>query len=175
MVPGSPAQLVFGLIVCYATSCAYSGFKPLRDEGDDFVQQLAQAEVFFALVSSIVQDWVKNDNILDVLMVVLLFVPPGVAILSELGLDRLLKVCKSALTSGSKPKMTGEKDGAAGAVAKHLGSRLKNVPPAKAADVSVDVGLPAGRLPTAPAVEEAADGESGRSSISSSRRVSGVV
>ena len=83
-------------------------------KGDDFVQQLAQAEVFFALVSSIVQDWVKNDNILDVLMVVLLFVPPGVAILSELGLDRLLKVCKSALTSGSKPKVTGEKEGAAG-------------------------------------------------------------
>ena len=155
-----------------------AGFKPLRDESDDFVQQLAQAEVFFALVSSIVQDWVKNDNILDVLMVVLLFVPPGVAILSELGLDRLLKVCKSALTSGSKPKVTGEKEGAAGAVAKHLGSRLKNVPPAKAADVNVDVvGLPAGRLPTAPAVE-AADGDprsSGRSSISSSRRVSGFV
>ena len=70
-------------------------------------------------------------------------------------------------------------EGAAGGVAAHLGSRLKNaapaVPAAKLSEVNVDVaGLPAGRFPTAPAVE-AADGDprsSGRSSISSSRRVS---
>jgi hypothetical protein len=53
--PGSQEQLVFTLITCYLTSCAYTAFKPFRDGSDSLLQEIAQFEVFFAILSSIIR------------------------------------------------------------------------------------------------------------------------
>ena len=53
--PGSQEQLVFTLITCYLTSCAYTAFKPFRDGSDSLLQESAQFEVFFAILSSIIR------------------------------------------------------------------------------------------------------------------------
>ena len=84
MLPGSAAQLVFGLIVCFVTSCAYSAYSPLREPSDNYLQQLAQFEIFFFLLSSIIDEWMQNDEMLDVVCTVLLFAPPAVAITGEI-------------------------------------------------------------------------------------------
>lgn len=89
MPPGSGGQLVFGLIVCYISSCAYTAFQPFRTDSDDFLQQVAQFQIFFVLLSSIISDYMGDDLTLRRLLSVLLVIPPMVAIVNELGLEQL--------------------------------------------------------------------------------------
>ena len=86
MTPGSQEQLVFTLIACYLTSCAYTAFKPFRENSDDRLQEIAQFGVFFAILSSIIRQYLTHDAILDALVTALLFIPPAVVLVYNLKL-----------------------------------------------------------------------------------------
>lgn len=45
--PGSPGQLMFGLLVCFITITFFAYHRPSRDVWDDYIQLLCLVEVFF--------------------------------------------------------------------------------------------------------------------------------
>ena len=52
--PGSSEQLTFGLLICFLTITMFAKFSPSRDPNDDMVQLACLAEVFIALLATIV-------------------------------------------------------------------------------------------------------------------------
>ena len=50
---GSVAQLIFGLIICFVTFGAYSFFEPYANREDNHLALMAQAQIFFCMLSSI--------------------------------------------------------------------------------------------------------------------------
>ena len=51
--PGSASQLIFGLVLCFCTFGFYTATAPFDDKGSNIVAQLCQAQIFFALLSSV--------------------------------------------------------------------------------------------------------------------------
>ena len=72
---GSPAQLIFGLIICFLSYGAYCVCAPYIKDEDDFLAQVAQVVIFFSLVSSLVTNAYPNDPIMSALLPALLAVP----------------------------------------------------------------------------------------------------
>ena len=52
--PGSPGQLILGLVICFITYGLYCVYAPYEDAGDDVLAQVAQMSIFFSLCASIV-------------------------------------------------------------------------------------------------------------------------
>jgi len=50
---GSVSQLIFGLVICFLTFGAHMVYAPYMDHNDDRLAQLCQAQIFFALLSSV--------------------------------------------------------------------------------------------------------------------------
>ena len=50
---GSVSQLIFGLVICFLTFGAHMVYAPYVDHNDDRLAQLCQAQIFFALLSSV--------------------------------------------------------------------------------------------------------------------------
>ena len=61
-------------------------FKPFRENSDDRLQEIAQFGVFFAILSSIIRQYLTHDAILDALVTALLFIPPAVVLVYNLKL-----------------------------------------------------------------------------------------
>ena len=83
---GSAAQLVFGLMICFLCFGAYVHFDPYEDRGNDAVARLCQTQIFFSLLASVAiasEDGANAGSNLDALLVVLWFVPVGLACFLE--------------------------------------------------------------------------------------------
>ena len=83
---GSASQLTFGLMVCFVAFGAYVHFDPYEDRGNDAVARLCQTQIFFSLLASVAiasDDGANAGSNLDALLVVLWFVPVGLACFLE--------------------------------------------------------------------------------------------
>jgi hypothetical protein len=79
--PGSPGQLLCGLIVSFATVCMYATFEPYIDVSDGRLQLVCQFEIFFALLSSLVLKADPQNATLATLLPLMLIVPPTLALI----------------------------------------------------------------------------------------------
>ena len=87
--PGSSAQLIVGLLVCFISYGMYASYEPYIKDSDDWLAKVSQVSLFFSLVSSIALK-VESDSSTEALGVLLLFtlaVPPVTAFLFESDLD----------------------------------------------------------------------------------------
>ena len=89
--PGSPAQLIFGLIICFLSYGAYCVCVPYVENEDDFLAQVAQVVIFFQLVSSLVTNAVPEDPVMQVLLPALLAVPVVLTFIFETPLWEYLR------------------------------------------------------------------------------------
>ncbi|KOO31505.1 mastigoneme-like protein [Chrysochromulina tobinii] len=87
---GSPAQLIFGLIICFLSYGAYCVCAPYVENEDDILAQVAQVVIFFSLVSSLVTNAYPNDPIMSALLPALLAVPVILTVLFEMSLLKYL-------------------------------------------------------------------------------------
>jgi hypothetical protein len=88
---GSPAQLIFGLIICFLSYGAYCVCAPYVKKEDDILAQVAQVVIFFSLVSSLVTNAYPNDPIMSALLPALLAVPVILTVLFETPLLKYLR------------------------------------------------------------------------------------
>eukprot|EP00966_Prymnesium_polylepis_P201589 4670874-Prymnesium_polylepis.1 len=84
--PGSPGQLILGLVICFLTSCMYCAYAPYVDPGDDKLASIAQFAIFFSLVASIVTDAYPDDPAMSILLPMFLAVPIALMVLYEIEL-----------------------------------------------------------------------------------------
>jgi hypothetical protein len=87
---GSPAQLIFGLIMSFLSYGAYCVCAPFTKEEDDLLAQVAQVIIFLSLVSSLVTNAYPNDPIMSALLPALLAVPVILTVLFEMSLLKYL-------------------------------------------------------------------------------------
>ena len=87
--PGSSAQLITGLLVCFLSYGMYSSYEPYIKDSDDLLAKVCQVSLFFSLVSSIAlkMEPDKSTEALEGLLVFMLMVPPVLAFLFESDLD----------------------------------------------------------------------------------------
>ena len=91
---GSPAQLIFGLVICFLTSCAYSMLEPYAEAADSHLALLAQGQIFFALLASIALSFSPAQfgnaaPAMDVLLTVFTIATIAASLLLETPLQRL--------------------------------------------------------------------------------------
>jgi hypothetical protein len=89
--PGSPPQLIFGLIICFLSYGAYCVCSPYIRDDDDFLAQVAQVIIFFSLVSSVVTNAFPEDPLMKVLLPALLAVPVILTFIFETPLLEFLR------------------------------------------------------------------------------------
>ena len=91
---GSVSQLIFGLVVCFLTSCAHMVYAPYVEDEDDRLAQLCQAQIFFALLSSIALKYdagtLSNAVNMDILLTTLTIIPCALAFVLETPLADLI-------------------------------------------------------------------------------------
>ena len=86
---GSAQQLIFGLIVCFLTFGAYMLVSPYNEVGDTRLAELAQVQIFIALVMSIALKIETStyasvsEPTIGILLSVLAFAPVALAVLME--------------------------------------------------------------------------------------------
>jgi len=87
--PGSSAQLIVGLLVCFVSYGMYASYEPYIKDSDDWLAKVCQVSLFFSLVSSIALKMESDSSTeaLGVLLVFTLMVPPVTAFLFESDLD----------------------------------------------------------------------------------------
>jgi hypothetical protein len=73
--PGSPPQLIFGVIICFLSYGAFCAYSPYFRDDDNFLAQVSQVVIFFSLVSSVVTNAFPEDPVMQVLLPVLLAMP----------------------------------------------------------------------------------------------------
>jgi len=77
--PGTPEQLVLGLIICFISFGAYMQLSPFAKSAHDLMSQLCQFQIFFALLAGVV---LKTDptesetEVLGTILTVMCAVPP---------------------------------------------------------------------------------------------------
>ena len=89
--PGSPPQLIFGLIICFLSYGAYCVYSPYIRDDDDFIAQVAQVIIFFSLVSSLVTNAYPEDTLMSALLPALLAVPVILTFIFETPLFEYLR------------------------------------------------------------------------------------
>ena len=87
--PGSSAQLIVGLLVCFISYGMYASYKPYTKGSDGWLSKVCQVSLFFSLVSSIAlkMEHDSSTEALGVLLLFMLMVPPAAAFLFESELD----------------------------------------------------------------------------------------
>ena len=100
--PGSPPQLIFGLIICFLSYGAFIFYSPYIRDDDNFLAQVSQVIIFFSLVSSVVTNAFPEDPVMQVLLPALLAVPMILSFIFETPLLMYLR------------KFTESKDGSVG-------------------------------------------------------------
>ena len=96
--PGTPIQLVVGLLNCFITSCIYAAYRPFEDDSDDLVSAACQISIFLSLLASVVTNAYPNDPTMSVILPVLLVAPAVLAVLTagdNALLELLIKPCLS--------------------------------------------------------------------------------
>ena len=87
--PGSSAQLILGLLVCFVTMAMFSTYAPHSSAKDNQLSQVCQVSLFFSLTASIALKTESDSsiNVLAVILVVLLAVPPALTFIFQSNLD----------------------------------------------------------------------------------------
>jgi len=121
---GSASQLVFGLMVCFVAFGAYVHFDPYEDRGNDAVAALCQMQIFFSLLASVALTSASDDTgtNMGVLLVVLYFLPVGLAIFLE---SPLLKLARKLLDRQTEEATTAQE--ASSVTTGKVASKLKAV------------------------------------------------
>jgi len=89
----SPEQLTLGLILCFVTFGMYMMYAPFIDDGDDFLSQICQMQIFFSLLSTIILKTEPNSPVMAVILPILICFPPISGFILESGvLDELKKI-----------------------------------------------------------------------------------
>jgi len=108
----SPEQLTLGLIICFVTFGTYMMYAPFIDDGDDFLSQICQMQIFFSLLSSIILQTDPNSPVMAVLLPILIAVPPVSGFIFESGvLDELKKITSPDDTGWPIPFTGGKRVG----------------------------------------------------------------
>ena len=81
--PGSPGQIIFGLVICFLSYGMYGIYSPYIDYGDDLLAQIAQIMIFFTLLASLITNAYPEDPVMSVLLPGFLAVPPALAFIFE--------------------------------------------------------------------------------------------
>ena len=93
--PGSVAQLIFGLLIAFATFGALSRWKPYNDSGANRLAQLCQLQIFFALLSKIALEFdpatIDDTRNIDALLCVLALLPFTLGVVLETPLADLVE------------------------------------------------------------------------------------
>ncbi|KOO53217.1 hypothetical protein Ctob_016474, partial [Chrysochromulina tobinii] len=89
--PGSPPQLIFGLIICFLSYGAFCVYSPYIRDDDNFLAQVSQVIIFFSLVSSVVTNAFPEDPVMQVLLPALLVVPVILTFIFESPLLMILR------------------------------------------------------------------------------------
>ena len=107
---GSPSQLVWGLVVCFVAFGLYVHFDPYEERGDNAVAALCQMQIFFSLLASVALTSASGavGTNMDVLLVVLYFLPVGLAIFLESPLLSCYQRAVQRLTGRRKQRPEGE-------------------------------------------------------------------
>jgi hypothetical protein len=81
---GTPAQLIFGLMVCFFTFGVYCTVSPYAAKADDRLAQLCQLQIFFALLASVALSFSDDKDAagssFEVLLCILLVLPGVLAL-----------------------------------------------------------------------------------------------
>jgi len=104
--PGTPGQLILGLVIAFLTFGAYCAFAPYERRSDDVLSAVCQVTIFFSLVASIVTNAFPNDPAMSVLLPALLFLPPTLSMLFEIEFFEYLSSMLSA-EEGKRPGWLG--------------------------------------------------------------------
>jgi hypothetical protein len=91
--PGSVQQLIYGLMVCFLIFGANAYFKPYVADGDETLAVLCQAQIFFALLASVVnlfegltlrEDYdMREDYNMGTLLIVFTVIPAAIGLYME--------------------------------------------------------------------------------------------
>ena len=73
---GGTAQLFVGLLVCFSTFGAFMVYGPFCEADDDLLSQLAQAQIFLTLLSSLALRATPPSKIVGDMVTVILFLVP---------------------------------------------------------------------------------------------------
>lgn len=77
--PGTTPQLVLGLLICFVSFGLYMMYSPYVKEKHDYVSQICQLQIFFALLAGVVLNATPTDQevyTLGVILIALQAVPP---------------------------------------------------------------------------------------------------
>jgi len=96
----SPEQLTVTLLLCFTTFGMYMMYSPFIDEGDDLLSQVAQTQIFFSVLSSLILLSNPDSPAMGVILPFLLLVPPLAAVIFQTGLLDKLKQCSKAADNG---------------------------------------------------------------------------
>ena len=105
--PGTPGQLILGLVIAFLTFGAYCAFAPYENRSDDVLSAVCQVAIFISLVASIVTNAFPNDPAMSVLLPALLFLPPALSMLFEIKFFEFLSSMLSA-EEGKRPGWLGQ-------------------------------------------------------------------
>ena len=87
-------------------------YAPFIDDGDDFLSQICQMQIFFSLLSSIILQTDPNSPVMAVLLPILIAVPPVSGFIFESGvLDELKKITSPDDTGWPIPFTGGKRVG----------------------------------------------------------------
>ena len=85
--PGSVQQLLYGLMVCFLIFGANAYFKPYVADDDDTLAVLCQAQIFFALLASVVNSFegatLRESYNMGALLVVFTVMPAAIGLYME--------------------------------------------------------------------------------------------
>ena len=93
--PGTVGQLLFGLMICFATFGAYTKVAPYSEPRANVLAQACQVQIFFTLLSSIALKYDagrtdQSERNMDLMLTILFFLPLSITLLLRTPLKRLL-------------------------------------------------------------------------------------
>jgi len=94
---GGTLQLFWGLLVCFGTFGAYMMYAPFVEDTDDQLQQLAQAQIFLTLVSSLALRAVPPSAEMEYILSIVMMCVPILGIYMNTPIAEELGKCWAAL------------------------------------------------------------------------------
>ena len=141
--PGSVEQRVLGLVICFITFGMYTGLRPFIKPKDDMLAQVAQIAIFFALLAGLMIQTNADSPAIDVILMLMLIVPPTLALIFNTPLLDQVKTLYISKKSGKKTILGRGLDTAQAASVRRLDKTLGNKPPdLTGGDDDDDVKLP---------------------------------
>jgi len=144
--PDSAEQLMVGLVICFITFGIYMMYSPFIDDDDDLLSQFCQLQIFFSLLSSIMLRTNPGSKVMSVLLPIIIWLPPVLAMALEGGLLDLASTLFTATDTGV-PTPCGRIGVGMGALTIRLLQRIIGVKDARVKDddgVGIDEAVSSG-------------------------------